>query len=142
MSEPLDSLIARLEAWAQPDGDNDQLAAVRDDIRSLINRLPQYACHKAGIMGFRPEDADAIENLVWYHKGGEDHGWNPTSWRDRAEELEVQETRLYWLTDKLHGRKWHEIECLGLPKPEDEKYVNERDLLAAIDREIEKEKNE
>jgi len=79
------------------------------------------------------------ENERLYHVSLYDQEFD-ISWRDRAEELERDARRYRWIAENTIGMKWTDsgIALAGL-KPENEKYVSEGGLDAAIDKAIKEE---
>lgn len=67
----------RLRVWAEPDGDNDTLADVRQDVRHVLDS------HKRLWDTGRDN-----QRHIWYQSGSEGNDNIDISWRERAEELE------------------------------------------------------
>ena len=72
-----------------PDNDPQAYDRLVKYIASILDSYRQESILRAAsIMGNKITDEGALEKLVWYRMGGEEHGYLPETWKDRAEELE------------------------------------------------------
>lgn len=71
---------------------HDEITKLRAELAQAQKELAQAKAELAKLAGVMHDPAKplSVERLVWRYVGGEGHGQLPQTWRDYAEQLEVE----------------------------------------------------